>query len=40
METEIRSINIPKENFNSKGLGTMPWKPVTGLKKAIGDSKY
>jgi len=36
METEIRSLNIPAENFNPTGLGTTPWEPVTGLKKSIG----
>jgi hypothetical protein len=36
METEIRSLNLPKENNNPTGLGSMPWKPVTGLNKSIG----
>lgn len=32
METEIRSVNFPVGNL----AGSVPWRPVTGLSRAIG----
>jgi low density lipoprotein-related protein 2 len=37
METEIRGLNLPSSNELSSGVASsMPWKPLTGLGKAIG----
>ena len=36
MENEIRSVNLPKGSNDEGHVSGMPWKPITGLRKAIG----